>query len=65
MIAFLDYVLDSYVENGAANLDRSKLSDFVKIRYSTAKECGIELGGMPAVVEAFVGFQRHLYTPSN
>lgn len=63
--AFLDYVLDSYVEHGEANLDRSKLNDFVKLKYGTAKECAAELGGMPAVIEAFVGFQRHLYRPSN
>lgn len=63
--AFLNYVLDSYVEQGENNLDRSKLNDFVKLRFGTAKECAAELGGMPAVIEAFVGFQRHLYTPSN
>jgi hypothetical protein len=65
MAAFLDYVLDSYVEHGEQNLDRSKLSDFVKLKFGTAKECSAELGGMPAVIEAFVGFQRQLYMPSN
>jgi type I restriction enzyme R subunit len=63
--AFLEYVLDSYVEHGENNLDRSKLNDFVKLKFGTAKECAAELGGMPAVIDAFVGFQRHLYTPSN
>jgi type I restriction enzyme R subunit len=65
MAAFLDYVLDSYVEHGEQNLDRSKLSDLVKLKFGTAKECSAELGGMPAVIEAFVGFQRQLYMPSN
>jgi type I restriction enzyme R subunit len=63
--AFLNYVLDSYVEYGENNLDRSKLNDFVKLKFGTAKECAAELGGMPAVIDAFVGFQRLLYTPSN
>jgi type I restriction enzyme R subunit len=63
--AFLNYVLDSYVEQGEGNLDRSKLHDFVKLKFGTAKECAAELGGMPAVIDAFVGFQRHLYAPSN
>lgn len=65
MVAFLDYVLDSYVMQGEGNLDRSKLKDFVKLKYGTAKECSEELGGMAKVIEAFVGFQRHLYAPSN
>lgn len=65
MAAFLDYVLDSYVEYGEGNLDRSKLKDFVKLKYGTAKECAEELGGMPNVIDAYVDFQRHLYTPSN
>lgn len=63
--AFLDYILDSYVAHGVEDLDRSKLSDFARIRYGTLRECGAELGGMDAVIGAFVGFQRHLYTPSN
>lgn len=65
MVAFLDFVLGSYVKNGVDDLDRSKLRDFVKLRFGTAKECAAELGGMPAVVDAFVGFQKQLYTPSN
>jgi hypothetical protein len=65
MAAFLEYVLDSYVEYGEGNLDRSKLKDFVKLKYGTAKECANELGGMPSVIAAYVDFQRHLYTPSN
>jgi type I restriction enzyme R subunit len=65
MAAFLDYVLNSYVEYGEGNLDRSKLKDFVKLKYGTAKECAEELGGMPNVIDAYVDFQRHLYTPSN
>lgn len=65
MTAFLDYVLDSYVDHGEGNLDRSKLKDFVKLKYGTAKECAKELGGMANVIEAYVGFQRHLYSPSN
>ncbi len=65
MIAFLDYVLESYVQHGAENLDRSKLSDYVKLKYGTAAECAADLGGMQGVVNGFIGFQRHLYAPSN
>ena len=65
MAAFLDYVLDSYVEHGEGTLDRSKLKDFAKLKYGTAKECAADLGGMATVIDAYVAFQRHLYTPSN
>ena len=42
-----------------------RLADFARIKYGTLKECGADLGGMEAVISAFVGFQRHLYRPSN
>jgi type I restriction enzyme R subunit len=65
VVAFLDYILESYVESGADQLDRSKLADFARIKYGTLKECGADLGGTEAVISAFVGFQQHLYRPSN
>ena len=65
VVAFLDYILESYVESGAGQLDRSKLADFARIKYGTLKECGADLGGTEAVISAFVGFQQHLYRPSN
>jgi hypothetical protein len=46
-------------------LNKPSINDFVKLKYGTAKECAAELGGMPAVIDAFVRFQRHLYSPLN
>jgi hypothetical protein len=34
VVAFLDYILESYVESGAGQLDRSKLADFARIKVS-------------------------------
>ena len=65
MVAFLDYILESYVEFGSEILDRSKLPDFVKLKYGNPAECAADLGGMQVVVDGFIGFQRHLYSPSN
>lgn len=62
---FLDYVLGHYVENGVEDLDRSKLPDYLKLKFGTFSEGANELGGIESVVSSFVGFQRHLYSPSN
>ena len=63
--AFLDYVLDNYVENGVAELDRSKLPDYLKLKFGTVPEAAAALGGTDAILSSYTGFQRHLYSPSN
>ena len=63
--AFLDFVLGHYVETGVESLDRSKLPDYLKLKFGTLGEGQAALGGMDQVVSSYVGFQRHMYTPSN
>jgi type I restriction enzyme R subunit len=63
LATFLDYVLVQYVETGVEDLDRSKLPDYLKIKYGTFADGASELGGAEVVAGAFVGFQRHLYSP--
>lgn len=62
---FLDFVLGHYVESDAQSLDRSQLPDYVKLKFSTLSEGGAALGGMDQVITSYVGFQRHVYSPSN
>lgn len=62
---FLDFVLGHYVENGVEELDRSKLPDYLRLRFGTLREGADALGGMDAVASTYSGFQRHLYRPSN
>ena len=63
--AFLDFVLGHYVDHGVEELDRSKLPDYLKLRYGTLNEGGAALGGMDQVISSYIEFQRHIYSPSN
>ena len=63
--SFLEFVLGHYVETGVESLDRSQLPDYLKLKFGTLGEGQAALGGMDLVVSSYVGFQRHMYTPSN
>ncbi|MBF0454027.1 MAG: DEAD/DEAH box helicase family protein [Magnetococcales bacterium] len=58
---FLDFVLGQYVKEGVHELDQEKLIGLVKARYYTVEDAAEQLGGVPRIREAFIGFQRHLY----
>ena len=62
LAAFLDYVLGQYVETGVEGLDRSNLPDYLKLKYGTSEDGARALGGVQAVLQSFVGFQKHLYS---
>jgi type I restriction enzyme R subunit len=62
---FLDFVLGHYVETGVESLDRSQLPDYLKLKYGTLAEGGTALGGMQQVIDAYIGFQKQLYSPGN
>lgn len=59
--AFLDFVLAQYVKEGVGELDQDKLPGLLKARYHTINDGAEELGGIPTIRDAFIGFQRHLY----
>ena len=58
---FLDFVLAQYVSHGVSELDQEKLSHLLELKYHTINDAAAELGGIPAIRDAFVGFQAHLY----
>jgi len=63
---FIDFVLAQYVRQGVDELDAEKLSPLLKLRYRNAlSDAFAELGRPEQVRRLFVGFQRHLYGPSN
>ena len=62
---FLGFVLGHYVETGVESLDRSQLPDYLKLKYGTLAEGGAALGGMQQVIDAYIGFQKQLYSPGN
>ena len=59
--AFLDFVLAQYVKEGIRELDQDKLPVLLKAKYYNINDGAAELGGIPKIRDAFVGFQRHLY----
>lgn len=60
--AFVEFVLDQYVQQGVDELDLDKLSPLLKLRYNNAiSDALVELGRPDQVRAVFVGFQRHLY----
>ncbi len=60
---FLDFVLAQYVSQGVGELDREKLGGLLELKYQTVSDAADQLGGIPAIRDAFVGFPRHLYEP--
>jgi len=60
---FLDFVLSQYIKEGVGELDQSKLPHLLELRYRAISDATAELGGPATIRAAFIGFQRHLYTP--
>ena len=58
--AFLDFVLFQYVKEGVGELDQAKLPHLLELKYRAVSDAAAELGGV-AQIDAFIGFQRHLY----
>ena len=61
MRAFLDYVLEAYEKHGVEELASRKIADFLRIRYGGTNDAKRLLGPVPAIREAFIAIQAHLY----
>ena len=59
---FLDFVLGEYVQQGVGELDVTKLPDLLALRYREVNDAARELGGAVKIRDAFVGFQKYLYS---
>jgi type I restriction enzyme R subunit len=59
---FLDFVLAQYVKEGAGELDRTNLPRLLELKYRAINDAAIELGGVASIRDAFIGFQRSLYS---
>lgn len=59
--AFLDFVLAQYVKEGIGELDTDKLPGLLRAKYYNVSDGADELGGIPKIRDAFIGFQQHLY----
>lgn len=61
MRGFLDYVLGAYERHGVDELASRKIADFLRIRYGGTNDAKRLLGPVPAIREAFIAIQAHLY----
>jgi type I restriction enzyme R subunit len=60
--AFLNFVLSQYVQEGVGELDQEKLPHLLELKYRAISDAARELGGVANIRDAFIGFQRHLYS---
>jgi type I restriction enzyme, R subunit len=58
---FLDFVLSQYIAEGVGELDQDKLPHLLQLKYEAVGDAIEELGGVPRIRDAFVGFQQNLY----
>jgi type I restriction enzyme, R subunit len=59
---FLDFVLGHYVQVGVAELDESKLTPLLRLKYhNSIADAVADLGSAAEIRKAFTGFQKYLY----
>ena len=63
--AFVEFVLAQYVKQGVDELDAEKLSPLLKLKYTALNDALKDLGSPEQIRQMFIGFQRHLYEPSD
>jgi len=49
---------------GVDELDQDKLARLLELKYQTLHDAMAELGAVPVIRDAFVGFQQHLFAAS-
>jgi type I restriction enzyme R subunit len=60
-LAFLEFVLGHYVEEGVDELDLDKLTPLLRLKYNAIADAAAELGTVDQIRGLFVGFQKYLY----
>jgi type I restriction enzyme R subunit len=59
--AFIDFILDKYLEEGVGELSAGKMKSLIELKYNTIIDATAELGSPAVIRETFIGFQKHLY----
>jgi type I restriction enzyme R subunit len=62
--AFLDFVLEHYVNQGVKELDDEKLAPLMELKYGSIRDALDKLGQVADVRKLFLGFQPYLYQPA-
>ena len=63
-LAFVEFVLDHYVEEGVDELDIEKLTPLLRLKYNAIADAAADLGTPEQIRQTFIGFQKYLYLPS-
>jgi type I restriction enzyme R subunit len=64
--AFLDFVLDQYVQVGVGELDQAKLTPLLRLKYhDSIADAVADLGPAAEIGTVFSGFQKYLYQESD
>jgi type I restriction enzyme R subunit len=58
---FLNFVLSQYVKQGVDELDDTKISDLLILKYHAIADAKKELGDIATIRNTFIGFQTYLY----
>lgn len=58
---FLNFVLSQYVKQGVEELDDTKISDLLILKYHAIADAKKELGDITSIRNTFIGFQTYLY----
>jgi type I restriction enzyme R subunit len=61
---FLNFVLNQYVKQGVEELDDTKISDLLILKYHAIADAKKELGDIATIRNTFIGFQSYLYNNS-
>lgn len=59
--AFVDFVLQQYIQQGYSELSMENLPELIKLKYGTISDAKSELGSLGEINKVFVGFQKELY----
>lgn len=60
-LAFLEFVLDHYVEEGVDELAIDKLTPLLRLKYNAITDATADLGSPEQIRQTFIGFQKYLY----
>lgn len=60
-IAFIEFVLNKYIESGVDELDQEKLPVLLTNKYQSLEDAKDFLGEIPSIRKLFIEFQEYLY----
>jgi type I restriction enzyme R subunit len=59
--AFINFILERYVDDGVTELSVGKMKSMVELKYNSINDAAVEFGSPKVIREVFVGFQQYLY----